>query len=295
MSCENAYFNGWGECAKLMEKMNGGSLQQKGVTWTDTTALNSTTWRAAISGLTEDVRTILMVPINAFENTTDDVEIVTSQLGKKSVTSKPIPSGLLYLDASLCDYKQLHDLEGTWFEFVPFFQDGTQWMTRSSDGTLKGFRCKIATKAGLPPEDKMQSFPMYLMFDNYAEFENVVVINPDYTFNDLLDYSAVGLDIRITTAYTAGDVIVKITKRGSGDGLTGLVVGDFEVLKSNGEPTVAVTVASDDGLGQYTLTIKKDNDGTPANLSSGEYAIIQCHDDDDTYVTYLSHSLKVTA
>jgi len=295
MSCEQAYFNGWGECARLMEKMNGGSLQHKGVTWTDTTAVDSTTWRGLIAALTEAARTVLMTPINGFDNTTDDVEIVTSQLGKKSVTSKPIPSGVIYLDASICDYKQLHALEDTWFEFVPFYQDGTYWMTRKSDGNLKGFRCKIATKAGLPPEDKSQSFPMYLMFDNYAEFENVVVVKPDFTFNDLLDYSAVGLDIRITTAYAAGDVVVKITKRGSGDGLTGLAVADFEVLKSNAEPTVAVTVVTDDGLGQYTLTIKKDNDGTPANLASGEYAIIQASDDDATYVTYLSHSVKVTA
>lgn len=294
MFCE-AYFNGWGECARLMEKMNGSALNQKGVTWTDTTAIDSTTWRGKIAALVEADRTALMLPIHGFENTTDDVEIVTSPLGKKSVASKPIPSGIVYLDASICDYKTLHDLEDTWFEFIPFFQDGTFWMTRKSDGTLKGFRCKVATKAGLPPEDKTQSFPVYLMFDNYQEFENVYVFNPDFTFNDLFDYSAVGLNIRITTAYTAGDVVVKITKRGTGDGLTGLAVADFEVLKSNAEPTVAVTVVSDDGLGQYTLTIKKDNDGTPANLASGEYAVIQASDDDATYVTYLSPALKVTA
>lgn len=295
MSCENAYFSGWGACAALMDKMNGGSLQDKGVTWTDTTAVDSATWHGKIAGLTDAARTVLMTPINAFENTTEDVEMTTTQLGKTSITGKPIPKGIIYLDASLCDYKQLHALEDSYFEYVPFFQNGSYWMTRKTDGTLKGFRCKMYTKAGLPPEDKTQSYPVYLMFDNYAEFEDVVVISPDFGFNDLVDYSPVGLDIRVTTAYTGGDVVVKVTTRCTGNGKTGLLAADFAVLNSSAEPTVVVTAAVDDGLGQYTLTIQKDNDGTPANLAAGEYAVIQAADDDATYVTYLSHSLKVQA
>ena len=295
MNCEDAVFSGWGTCAALMEKMNGGSLQEKGVIWTDTTIIDAATWHGLIAALTEATRTALMTPINAFENTTDDVEITTSALGKKSITGKPIPSGVLYLDASICDYKTIHALQDTWFEFMPFFQDGTFWGTRKSDGTIKGFRCKIGTKAGLPPEDKSQSFPVYLFFDNYTEFEKVVLISPDFVFSDLLDYSAVGLEFRVTTAYAAGDVIVQVNKRGSGDPMLGLVIADFEVLKSNAEPTVVVTVLVEDGLGQYTLTIKADADGTPVNLAAGEYATLQASDDDATYVTYLSSALKIQA
>ncbi len=294
MSCNNANFGGWSSCAALMEKMNGGSLQDKGVTWTDTTAVASSTWHGLIAALTEATRTVFMTPINAFENTTDDVEITTSQLGKKSITGKPIPSGLIYLDASIYDYKQLHVLEDTWFEFVPFFQDGSYWMTRKTDGTLKGFRCKVGTKAGLPPEDKSQSYPMYLFFDNYAEFEDVVVVSPDFNFSDLMDYSPVGLEFRVTTAMAAGDVVVQVNKRGSGDPMLGLAIADFEVIKSNAEPTVVVTVLVEDGLGQYTLTVQADNDGTPANLASGEYVTLQASDDDATYVNYLSSNLKIT-
>jgi len=294
MRCTNANFGGWSSCAALMEKMNGGSLQNKGVTWTDTTAVASATWHGKIAGLTEATRTALMTPINAFENTTDDVEITTSQLGKKSITGKPIPSGIIYLDASIGDYKSLHTLEDTWFEFVPFFQDGTYWMTRKTDGSLKGFRCKVGTKAGLPPDDKSQSYPLYLFFDNYAEFEDVVVVSPDFNFSDLMDYSAVGLDFRVTTAMAAGDVTVQVDKRGTGEGLTGLIASDFEVLASNAEPTVAVTVLVENGLGSYTLTIKADNDGTPTNLASGEYVTLQASKNDGTYVTYLSSGLKIT-
>lgn len=292
MNCKNAYFSGWGECAKLMEKMNGGSLQNKGVSWTDTTAVSSSTWHGLIAALTEAARTVLMTPINAFENTTEDVEIITTQLGKGSIVGKPIPKGIIYLDASICDYKTLHALEGTWFEFAPFFQDGSMWMTRNSSGALKGFRCKIGTKAGLPPEDKSQSYPMYLFFDNYTEFENVVVVTPDFTFSDLLDFSAIGLEFKITTAMAAGDVVVQVNKRGSGDAMTGLAIADFEVLASNAEAPVVVTVLVEDGLGQYTLTIKKG--AAAANLATGEYAVLQASDDDATYVTYLSAGLKIT-
>jgi len=123
----------------------------------------------------------------------------------------------------------------------------------------------------------------------------VVVINPDFNFSDVQDYSPAGLDIRITTAYviSTGVVIVKVTARGSGAGVTGLVIADFEILSSNAPPTVAVSALDDDGLGQYTLTIQSE----AAPFASGEYAIIQPSDEDatPTYLTYLGHSLKVQA
>jgi len=295
MSCEKAYFNGWGSCASLLEKMNGSALQTKGETWTDTSIVSASTWHVSVASVITASRSILALPILSFENTTDDVEITTSQLGQKSITGKPIPSGMIGLDASLCDYKQLHALEDTWYEFFPFFQDGTFWATRKADGTLKGFRVKIGTKAGLPPEDKSLSYPMYLFFQNYAEFENVVVVNPDFNFSDVLDYSPVGMDIRITTDYViaSGVVIVKVTNRGTGEGHTGLAIADFEILLSNADPTVAISALTDSGLGVYSLTIQSDG----AAFASGEYAIIQPSEEDatPTYLTYLGHSLKVQA
>lgn len=292
MSCINAYFSGWGECSAMMEKMNGLILQEKGKTWTDSTILAISNWKTEIADDDSAIRSAMPFPIEGFENTTDDVEIITSQLGKKSIGSKPIPSGLIYLSASICDYKELHQLEGKAFEFLPTFQDGSVWATRKSDGTLKGFRVRVGTKAGLPPEDKSQSYPLYLFFDSYQEFEDVVLITPDFNFSDILDLVPVGLSMRITTAYAAGDVVVKVIKRCTDEGFTGLVGGDFEVMSSNGTPPVAVTGVNDDGLGQYTLTIKKS--GTPTDLTSGDYAVIQAHDDDGTYLTYLSNTIKVT-
>ena len=146
----------------------------------------------------------------------------------------------------------------------------------------------------MPPEDKNQSYPLYLFFDNYDEFEEVVVFSDfDWSYSDIQDYSPVGLNLRVTTAYTAGDVVVLAEKRGTGLPMTGLdQTTDWEVMTSNATPTVAVTAVSEDGLGYYTLTIKKDNDGTPANLAASDYVYLQAHDDDATNLTYLSNAIK---
>ena len=296
MACKTAYFNGWGECNALLNKMNGAALQSKGNTWTDATAVTVGSWHTAIADDDSDVRDTLMLPVLSFENTTDDIEILTSPLGKKSKGDDPTPSGVVYLDASLCDYKYLHDLQGISFEFIPFFQGGSFWMTRKSDGTLKGFRCSLATKAGLPPEDKNMSYPLYIFFDEYSEFEDVVQFSDfDFNYSDLQDFSPVGVNIRVSTAYTGGDVIIYAEKRGTGEPMTGLdQTTDWEIMKSNATPTVAVTVVSESGLGYYTLTIKKDSGGTPANLAAGDYVYLQAHDVDSTptYITYLSNAIK---
>lgn len=295
MSCNQVNFDGLGECMALMAKMNGMALQKKGNTWTDTTIESATTWQTNIAVLAEANRNTKMFPILNFENTTDDIEIVTTPLGKKVASGKPIPSGVIYLDMSLCDYKHIHDWEDTSFEFIPFFQDGSMWMSRKADGTLKGFRCQLATKAGLPPEDKMMSYPMYLFFDNYSEFKDVVLVKPDFTFTDILDYSPVGLEMLITTAYAASEVTVKVRKRGSGDPMTGLIAADFITVDQKVSLTPAGVVSLvDNGQGSYTLTLQKDTGGTPATMVTGEWCKIIVHDDDATNLTYLSHDLKVT-
>lgn len=290
--CKPAFFAGIGECKALMDKMVGGVLYAKGTTFSGTTILSEDTRHSALASLTE--ATALALPIMSFENTSDDISITTTQLGKKIADGKPIPSGVIYLDSSLCDYKTIKELEGTSFDFEPYFQDGSAWTSMKSDGTYKPFRVRIATKFGLPPEDKTQSYPVYLFFDNYAEFEDVAVIQPDFTFNDLIDYVPAGLSMSIVTAYTAGDVVVKVTKRCSNEPMTGLVAGDFLVRESAGKPIVGVSTLVEDGQGQYTLTIKTDTAGTPASLASGEYALIQAQDDDSTYTTHISNTLKVT-
>lgn len=294
MSCKPAYFGGLGDCKALFEKMNGIVLQKKGETWTDDTIIAASSFQTVLADDDSDVRNAMAFRVLSFENTTDDVEILTSPLGKKSKGGDPYPSGVVYLQGSFNDYKLLYDHEGIEYDAILFYQDGSHWVTRKTDLTLKGLRCSFGTKAGLPPEDPNTSFPMYIFFDSVQEFKKVEIVSDyDWIYSELIDYVPVGLDFRVTTAYSAGDVIVQVDKRGTGEGMTGLVAGDFEVMKSNAEPTVVVTALVEDGLGQYTLTIQKDNDGTPANLAATDYVYLQCHDDDATNLTYLSNAIKL--
>jgi len=109
-------------------------------------------------------------------------------------------------------------------------------------------------------------------------------------------YVPVGINFRVTTAYTGGTVTVLCLKTGTGDPMTGLsATADWEVMSTNATPTVAVTAVTEVGLGYYTLTIKKDNDGTPANLAATDYVVIQAHDVDSTptYLTYLSPAVQI--
>ena len=296
MSCKKAYFSGLGTCTKLLQKASGSVLQTKGQTWTDATIIAAASWHTAIADDDSSVRSAMPFPILNLENTTDEMPVITSPLGHKFKEADPVPSAKLSLKIGFVDYQWLHAHDGQSYEFFPFFQGNSFWATRKADGTLKGFRCSVATVAGLPPEDKLGSFPLYVFFDDPEEFKNVVVVSPDnWRFSDLVNYVPVGLNMRVTTAMTSGVVKVYVEKVGTGDPMTGLLIGDFEIMSSNATPTTEITVFADEGLGNYALTIKKDNDGSPTNPAATDYFVIQAHDVDatPTYLTYLSQALQI--
>jgi len=296
MSCKNAYFGGLGTCTKLMQKASGLVLQAKGQTMTRTTVLAASTWHTAIADDDSAVRSAMPFPIWNMENTTDEVSIVTSPLGLKFKESDPVPSAKFLLKVGYVDYQWLLAHDGQSYELFPFFQGNTFWATEKADGKLKGLRCSVATVAGLPPEDKMMSYPLYVFFDDPEEFKNIVLVSPDnWRFSDLVNYVPVGLSMRVTTAFAAGVVKLYVEKVGSGDPYVGLVVGDFEIMSSNATPTVVCTACTDELLGNYALTVKKDNDGTPANLAATDYIVLQAHDVDSTptYITYLSQAIQI--
>ena len=297
MSCKTAYFGGLGSCTKLMQKASGLVLQTKGQTFTTATILAASSWHTAIADDDSSVRSAMPFPIWNMENTTDEVSIITSPLGLKFKEFDPVPSARFTLKIGIVDYQWLLAHDGQSYELFPFFQGGSFWATKKADGTLKGLRCSVATVAGLPPEDKMMSYPLYVFFDDPEEFKNLVVVTPDnWRFSDLVNYVPVGLKISVTTAFTGGVVKIYCEKVGTGDPMTGLSnTADWEIMSSNATPTVVVTAVTDEGLGNYAITVKKDTDGTPANLAATDYIILQAHDVDSTptYLTYLSQSLQI--
>lgn len=294
MNCTPVYA-GLADCGRLLKKVNGVMITDKGTEYTDTTFVTESVIKLGIASLTTALRNATVLPFINYERTTDDPSIQTSNLGIKDKDLDPAPSMQGWLDMSLCDYKTIHELEGIWFDVVLFTTDGLQFGTKKSDGAVKGFRCKIATRKDLPPSDNSQSsFPVDFYFRNADEFKNIMVFDPDYNFADVLDFVPVGLGLSITTAYAAGDVVLQVNERCTNTGKTGLVLADFEILQSNGAPIVAVTVLVEDGLGQYTLTIKADSAGTPANIASGKFYTMQASADDATFATYLSNVIKET-
>jgi hypothetical protein len=292
MSCKTAYFDGLGSCKKLFPKINGVVLLKKGTSFTEAQLEDIATWETAIASTTDASRTAKFIPVMSFENRTDEPTENTTPLGKTYKDGDPIPKGTTYVDAGFMDYKAMLAYDGAEFDVYFLLQNGGQFCTLNSSGEYKGFTATLGVRKGLPMEDRLQNYPLMMYFDNVDEFEEAVVISPDYSTNDIKELTPAGLDIKLVTAYTGGDVVVKVVTRGTGEGFTGLAVGDFDVKDSNATPTVAVTVASDDGLGQYTLTVKKDNDGTPANLASTDWVIIQCGDESGSLMTHLSSSFR---
>jgi hypothetical protein len=297
MSCETPYFSGLGNCQKLLAKVAGVGITLKGTTFTDATFIAEATWKAGISTSTAANRNTIIFPLKVYEKTTDDPQVDTSNLGIKDVTNKPAPSMVGYLDCGPSDYKAIHDLAGTKFDVVLFLADGTQVGTRKSDGSIKGFRAKLETRADLPLADGAQnSYPLYLFFRDAKEFEEMVLVAPDYTLYDLIDYVPVGLDLKVgALSASTGQVSITVYKRGTTQPLTGLVVADVTVLESSGTATVGSTVLTEVGQGVYTLTIQEDTGGTGNALEAGEWAKIQVAKIASTFITYMSEVVKVTA
>jgi hypothetical protein len=299
-NCTTARFSGLSDFKSFLEKMNGASLQNKGVTSTMTEALSLDAWHLLLASSSPPPNGIkaIMLPVSSFVKTTDEMEIITTPLGKKVSGSKSIPSGILYLDASLCDYQTLYNMAGTPFEFVPYFQGNTFWMTKQADGSFKGLRCYIDTMADFTPDDKTQSYPVYLFFDDYSEFENISVFSGyNFTPKTLEDLTPVGLNVQTVIPYaTGGNVSVKVTKRCSNEPETDLVLPtNWPIITTNGTGLVAVTAVDTAGAaqGNYVLTIQQDTDTTPADLGAGQYATLQAQVDDATYITYMSDLFTV--
>lgn len=293
-TCNRGAYGGWSDCVKMMGLMNGFELYDKGTEFTAAQAASLTYIRGLLANTSLSGRVGTAIPINNFENRTDDLTQTTTTLGKEYVDGKPIPKGTVYVEGSLCDYKTIQSLEGTTFGFVPYFQDGSKWLTEKTDGTLQGFSVRIATKFGLPPDDKSTSYPVYLMFNSYNEFESVTPIVPEFQFDDVITAMPGGYSMSLVTAYTAGVTRVKVTKRCDDTPVTGLtLVTNFPVIKSTAAPVVAPTVVAEIGQGVYDITIKADSAGTPADLTTLEYVTFQAQEGVVTFADYLSNELKV--
>ena len=285
-------FAGYGSYDSLLEKVQGISAIKLLNPFTDLTFVDLATWRVLIAG----VAGMKALPISikrGYENTTEDIVIEKSNLGKGEVTDNPVPSMIGYVDGSKCDYKTLQALNGQQFDFVLHLKGGGQAGTRNNLLATSGLRGTLFTRTNLPlAEDRQKSYPVYIMFDEIGDFENMVVAYPGYTFRQLTDYRPIGLSMVYETIYTASVAVVQINLRSDGSFLEGLLAADFEVIATNA-PDCAVLSLTDDLTGQYSLTVQRLSSTVPATLASGEWAWIQATDDDAVYNTHASNLILI--
>jgi len=199
-----------------------------------------------------------------------------------------------YVSGSFCDYQTLLGLNGQSFDVVLHLKDGGQYGTNEVNTlVVSGFKATINTYFGIPlAENRMQSYPLWINFESYDEFLNGYLVNPTYTFRSILDYVPVGMALGVTRLLSTSTADVKVTNRSTGEVIIGLLAADFSSISSNAAD-VDITSASDGGDGTYVLTIQKAAGTTPADLGSGEYAVIQATQDDSTNYTYASNLITL--
>lgn len=282
-------FAGRSSFNSLMAQVIGVSLIKEGNPFTKQSFIAPSAWETLISAIATGMNAMPLSITRGFENTTPEVSLEESNLGKKEQTTLPIPSMKGYLNGSYCDYKTLNALNGQEFEVVLHLQDGDQFATSGVGVTaIEGLKATVHFYFGLPlAENRMQSYPIWISFESYEEFMNGYVAQPTYTFRNLLAYIPVGLKMETTAALSTDEATVFVTKRGDGTPVLGLEAGDFSVLSSNvPDPDVLSLVES--GGGYYVLTIQRLSSSVPAALESGEWVTVQATDDDSTLYTYAS-------
>ena len=235
---------------------------------------------------------------NSYENTTDDPNTITLDSTKKKNTTRPNPSGTFYLDTNFCDTKEvLRSLKNTNKTVIFELNDNSLHVTMNIAGKLMGFSgiLDAVTKGIAQPADVGNNLPLYFFSESYNEWENGWLIPMDFSLTDLiLEYSPVGLNIYPIGAYntTSGVITVQVDVRCSPGGVTGLVVADFEIVRTNNLTSPAITAINEVGNGNYELTIQKEV--VPANLAVGDFFVIQVKKVNGLIVQQISNDMYIS-
>lgn len=271
MICDTYTHGGIGTCKALRDPIRGGVLMTVGTTITAANAaiLGTSTTTGWMSILAPLVATSAIEPgvILDFgrntENTTTPAEITVSDMGIADETKAQMVRLTGYGHMSYSEYQNFFGANGKSFEFSMTAQNGkTQLLTKTATGALKGFRCKIfVTKGGIPAmgADLMKECKFDIVFEDAEEFKNIVEVNTNFTFTDLLGLCPQGLDVDVTTAYegAGGTATIKVRERNSYSPCTLVATNaNIQILSSyNNVATAIATVAQDNAaIGSYLVT-----------------------------------------
>lgn len=295
MNCEPFYYSGLSDCEMLFKDVIGAMIMDKGQTLSDAAA--KATYTAIFAGTAS--QTGMYVPIGrGYQNNTAEPERTTTQVGFTEKVSDPLPMLVGFLDRSYCDYRTLYGIDNQDKDVVLFLKSGKVWHSKNSAGSKIGFRAKISVRKNAPSADNsVENFPIYMDFKYIEDLDNAEITTLNFSVKELNDAVPVGLNMSLVTAYTAGDVVVDITKRCTLTPFADITdAASFEVLYTESGSTdldIDVTSAplTSAEIGRYTLTIQRNASSTPADLTKGVW--IRAVEDDGTNLTYVSQPFLV--
>lgn len=293
--CNSSMPVGTVECLKKMGKMSFIIIDRLNVEFQGTNNLiNSSENIALMQEIDPNFKetSSYIIKVTDYEVTTADPAVTTFDNTRNVVTNRPVPSGTLYADMSFCDQQNLVKvLTGGTYRARIVTVDNEVVAYRQANGIIKGFKCEItAVTKGLPQKaDIDKNVPIYFNFVSYEEFENAIIVRPEWSVAlSLLEAVPTGMSLYATSAYNAGAVGVQANIRCVG-GFEGLVTEDFVIV--GGNVTDAEITAAETSLGGYNLTIQKGV--IPTDLSAGDFVIIQVQKKTGAIVDYISNRFTI--
>jgi len=258
-----------------------------------TEAFSLAKWKDKIQ---KDLTIYVMGGMYDYEVTTADPNVLELPSTKKIITNSPVPSAKVYLEANFCDYQEvLRSLKQANYGVIYLLRDGSLLMRKNSVGKILPLTATLtAITKGVPLKGDIQNnYPVWINHKSYKEFEEAVLISPEWNAaTEFITYMPVGLTAMTTSTVAAGVVSIQVNER-CGDGYAGLLVADFEVVASNGLISPIVGVLVDNGLGSYTITLQKGV--VPAAITAGDWMTIRIKKVAALVVTHLSNRLTIQA
>lgn len=222
-------------------------------------------------------------------------EMTTSNTGFEEKTKDFAPKFTGHAYISWADYMTWFAADTQEFDFALVLNNGDIMTAITSAGLQKGFCGRLFVTYDLPKPggaEKQKACPFDIMFDDVEEWKNYQVIKTDFTRKELSALAPVGVNIEVLTAYAAGTgvVVIKATKRATGEPYTGFTTfAQWEVVSLKGDVAGAATAidAAQAALGIYSVTFLN---GAAKLTDDFE---IQAVTVAATHVTYLSNVLNV--
>lgn len=258
---------------------------------------NINSWRVMLQ---ETLTAFIFKKVSNFENRTSDAGSVEPDISKVEIfVDTPPPKYTFYLQSNFCDYKDVLGTIGINANYLVayFLNDGQIMLVDGLDGSIDGFGSLVSAITKGSVKEIENSFPMFVNHTNYADFVNAVLIDPEWTVDDLLAYVPAGANLRATGAYdtVAGTITVQLNDR-CGLGITGetddtnFAIAPFP--RTNVSTPVITSVAPISGVdGGYTFTL--DKDAVPASLEVGDQFVFQYKVVASSIVTKISNWLPV--